>query len=627
MTDDLKKDRESGEELEPERLVGAADEDPSSEALSRAWAKTQGALAQSNETPAQQATNTVPIPWQRPRVEWWVASFVMAAALFMFAVLLGRQSGVPLSMPTGQVPGGDSKSEPSEADVARWIAHLKDEEFSKRQEVWRKLLRGGARARQAVKDFKSSGDAEQDKLVEELRNAHEVLAELQTIPDPESLAFWRAVWRVEVATQPNLWSTGIAMNKADPVPAAPPSKLMQEVFDARFGEEKAREVAARFRKAFDALQAFTAWHRVLIDLDPKKQVDLAAERRRMDALLQGVADAGNAAAPVVFSILQVNAPMMAHAPRPKNTLVPYWDDHLRMIVAAEKLRFPEAVPILMKQFIRGGYPSPTIQANAWAAVWRICGHEDKAPVFPFDVGDLTQEQADELWAFWVDREVKTWVPRLGDEDHEKREEAQRKLVELGSRVKAAIEKLPPVNDPEVAARLKRIRELYFIAADCKTAEEAIALLERQNAELYRQLSSEPATVQAEQVKKIEDTYARIQALSKPEVADLVVANLRYKEGMQAYGQFRDGDKGNLSQVLKRASLELEKAVALYDKHLKANPNDKLAQDRQAECNMVQYACKKYGAFEPQAAAEEKPVEAKKEAAEIDALKMEVKPSE
>ncbi|MCC7196551.1 MAG: hypothetical protein IT356_13440 [Gemmatimonadaceae bacterium] len=464
MTDDLKKDRESGEELEPERLVGAADEDPSSEALSRAWAKTQAALAQSSETGAQPANSPVSETWQRPRVEWWVAGIVMAAALFMFAVLLGRQSGVPMSMPTGKAAGGDPAAEPSTEQIAAWIAQLTDEAFDKRQEAWRNLLRSCAKAHQALKDFKSGGDAEQDKLVEELRNAHEVLAELQTIPDPESLAFWRAVWRAEVATQPNLWSTGIAMNEKDPIPAAPPSKLMQEVFDARFGEGKAREVAARFRKAFDALQDYSTWHRVTAPVDSPKQLDLAAEQRQMDALLKAVADEGNAAAPVVLSILQVSTPMQRgmdwQMPRPKGVLLPYTDDHLRMIVAAEKLKLQEALPILMKQFLSDGYPSPTIQAHAWSAAWRICGRTDKAPNFPVLIGALEPEQIEALWAFWVDREVKTWVPLLGDEDHDKREEAQRRLLGLGARVKPALAKLPPAKDPDVIARLRRIESAY-----------------------------------------------------------------------------------------------------------------------------------------------------------------------
>lgn len=283
-----------------------------------------------------------------------------------------------------------------------------------------------------------------------------------------------------------------------------------------------------------------------------------------------------------------------------------------MIVAAEKMKLQEALPILMKQFLSDGYPSPTIQAHAWSAAWRICGRADKAPNFPVLIGALEPEQIEALWAFWVDREVKTWVPLLGDEDHDKREGAQRRLVDLGRRVKAAIDRLPPSDDPEVAARLKRVREIYFVAADCKTVDEAVALLDRLNADLSRRVSADSAPMQDELVKMIEDVYARIPELAESGQADLVVANLRYKAGMEAYKQYRDSNKkSDLSQVLRRASADLEKAVAFYGKHLKANPNDKLAQDRQVECNMIEYACRKYGGFEREAAAEEEPMEAKK----------------
>lgn len=587
MTDDLKNERENEEGIELERLVGAADEDPSDDALDRVWAKTQAALAQSSETPAPPERCSASETWLRPRVEWWVAGLVTLAALFMFAVLLGRQSGVPLSMPTGKVVGGDPAAEPSAEEIARWIAQLTDEAFAKRQEAWRRLLHGGARTRQALKEFKGGGDAEQDKLVEELRNAHDVLAELQTIPDPESLAFWRAVWRAEVATQPNLWSTGIAMNPEDPQPSPPPSKSMQEVFEVRFGEAKGKDVAARFRKAFDALQNYATWHRVFVKENSPKQTDIAAERRQMDGLLQAVADAGNAAAPVVLSILQVATPMQRgmdwQMPRPKGVLLPYADDHLRMIVAAEKMKLQEAVPVLMKRILgEKRYPSPTVEAHAWGAVWRIYGMQEKAPDFPVAMDELTDEQLAELWTWWVDREVKAWVPLLGDEDFSKREEAQRRLLDLGSRVKPALAKLPPAKDSEVTARLKRIREAYFEAEDCKTVDEAVALYKK-----AREGGAESDASSQTREQKLEQICRRIEELSPPGKAQKTLGDLHYEVGMSQYQAFRKG--GGNTERLRIASEELDKALEHYDEALKADPGNKELENCMSKAAMLRHS--------------------------------------
>ena len=80
-------------------------------------------------------------------------------------------------------------------------------------------------------------------------------------------------------------------------------------------------------------------------------------------------------------------------------------------------------------------------------MWRMNGHSERAPDFPFERRELTPGQVVDLEEWWVRKRVKDWVTQLGDQDFERRQEAQRELVRMGSQVLMVLETLP---EPKLA---------------------------------------------------------------------------------------------------------------------------------------------------------------------------------
>ncbi|MCZ7644225.1 MAG: hypothetical protein M5U26_02910 [Planctomycetota bacterium] len=570
-----------------ERLVEAGGEGLPDEARARVFARVQADIAR----PAHRASGAA-APRPRHGLDWFVGGLIAAAAAAVFAFSLNL-TGAGAMRPdgTGTPAGGEEARIPA----TELLAKLKAEDFEVRRAAFAALLAGGEAARKAVEAFTSQGDAEQDRAVQRLKDAFALAARLPAAYAPQDLAFWRALWEREAEEQPTIWSLGLKLHPETPQPSAPPSTRLGDALVARHGAARAAEARAGFARAYEALRAFQSWERAGPVTDGE-EAEHAARARRFDALLQAVAEAGPAAAPVVLNVLERSPAQMIRSEHPPGSADPYPLDHLRMMVAAVKLKLREAAPILARKYARGYPTSGTIQAHAVQAIWLLEGRPEKVPAFPFDFGEAEQVDVEGAIACCVKRRVGELAPCLGDEDFRARQEAEDELLALGADALAPLKALPPPEDPEARMRIARIVErldsgLPFV----KTLDEAVALRRK-----YVAAATDPQRIgDAGHVRKQIDlalkALERARELAPDETRDLLAADLLYESGMAHYKLSRPA--GGREGVLKRAALDLSMAVDLYAKYLKDHPADKAVEARQTEANMILYASEKYQTIE------------------------------
>lgn len=576
---------DSGEDAAYERLIEAERVELTDDARARVWARVSGELAQAASTPYAQAHAPARAS---AGLDWFVGGLLAAAAALFFVVSLGLNGE-----PGRGIAGGEEK-----LDVEALIAQLGADDFAARQAAYRKLILGGAAVKQAVAKRKASGDPELDAGVMRLRDAFALSERLPAAAQFDSVAFWNVLWQREAESQPGVWSLGISLHPETPQPASPPSARLGDALVAAYGDARAKTAGEGFRRAYDALRGFQAWERAG-GVSAGEEAAHAERERRFDGLLKAVVQAGPAAAPVILRVLETPLPevvMTDHAP---DHVDPLPLDHLRMMAAVDALKLREAEPILIDRFVRHGYPlSATIHAHAVQLLWRLGGRMDKAPVFPFDIGALDQEKVGEVLTWWTAKRVQELVPLLTSEEFQVREDAERALSALGEEALAALEALPAEAEPEVAARLKRVRLALIPGPErARTLDEALALRRQYVEEATREDKIGDAAHVARYIDLALRALERVRALAPQGDKDLYCADLLYESGMAHYKRFKKGT-GPTNAVLKRAQYDLSMAIDLYEKVMKREPDNKAVESKLTEATMIHYATSKYETLDP-----------------------------
>ncbi|GMV80612.1 MAG: hypothetical protein AMXMBFR7_17960 [Planctomycetota bacterium] len=573
-----------GEDAAYERLIEAERVDLADDARARVWARVSGELAQPASVPRVQAH----VPARSSAgLDWFVGGLVAAAAALFFVVSLGLNGE-----PGRGMAGGEEI-----LDVEALIAQLGADDFAARQAAYRKLILGGAAVKQAVAKRKATGDPELDAGVARLRDAFALAERLPAAAQFDSVAFWNVLWQCEAESQPGVWSLGISLHPETPQPACPPSTRLGDALVAAYGDARAKTAGEGFRRAYEALRGFQAWERAG-GVRSGEEAAHAERERRFDALLKAVVQARPAAAPVILRVLETPLPevvMTEHAP---GHVDPLPLDHLRMMAAVDALKLREAEPVLVGRFVRHGYPlSATIHAHAVQLLWRLGGRIDKAPFFPFDIGEVDQEKVGEVLAWWTARRVQELVPLLSNEEFQVREEAERALSALGEEALAALDALPTEAEPEVAARLKRVRLALIPGPErARTLDEALALRRQYVEEAMREDKIGDAAHVARYIDLALRALERVRALAPQGDRDLLCADLLYESGMAHYKLFSKAIQPSNS-VLKRAQYDLSMAMELYEKVVKREPDNKAVQSKLAEASMTYYATNKYQTLE------------------------------
>ncbi|MBE7466687.1 MAG: hypothetical protein HS116_24720 [Planctomycetes bacterium] len=570
----------SSEDAAYERLIEAERAELADDARARVWARVSGELAQTASSPRVQARAPAR---SSAGLDWFVGGLVAAAAALFFVVSLGLNGELGHG-----IAGGEGK-----LDVEALIAQLGAEDFAMRQAAYRKLILGGAAVKQAVTKRKATGDPELDAGIVRLRDAFALAERLPAAAQFDSVAFWNVLWQREAESQPGVWSLGISLHPETPQPACPPSAMLGDALAAAYGEARAKTAGEGFRRAYDALRGFQAWDRAG-GLTSGEEAAHAERERRFDALLKAVEQAGPAAAPVILKVLEMPLPAVVMTDHPPGHVDPLPLDHLRMMAAADALKLREAEPILVDRFVRDGYPlSATIHAHAVQLLWRLGGRLDKAPVFPFDIGALDQGKVGEVLTWWTAKRVQEMVPLLSSEEFQVREEAERALSALGEEALPALDALPSEAEPEVAARLKRVRLALIPGPErARTLDEALALRRQYVEEATREDKINDAAHVARYIDLALRALERVRALAPQSDRDLVCADLLFESGMAHYNRFKKGT-GSTNAVLKRARYDLSMAIDLYEKVVKREPDNKAVENKLTEASMIHYATSKY----------------------------------
>ena len=93
-------------------------------------------------------------------------------------------------------------------------------------------------------------------------------------------------------------------------------------------------------------------------------------------------------------------------------------------------------------------------------------------------------------------------------------------------------------------------------------------------------------------------HNRRLALAAILVGLTTAADLLYHRALQSYVQYRK--QGRDRDILDRAKKDASRAVDLYGKWLEKRPDDKAAENRQLEVNMILYSIKgKYVTLQPE----------------------------
>ncbi len=324
------------------------------------------------------------------------------------------------------------------------------------------LLRGGNAARAAVRA---------DPRANELKRVEQSFRLLDDLSgDTESLLFWRSLWNGEAKQDPWLWAFGIKgeglgfppleQRTTRPALFSGTPKTMP-VLRIKFGDSRAEQLAKRFSAAYLAYVNFKNWERgeygSLNTPEHEKQ-------------LQDFAHAGVAAAPAVLKLLEEPVANDTHNAEEAKRLVEITEgkipplptslDHLRMIVAAERMKLRDA-ELLILENVALEYPmSRTIQEHGVMAIVRMRSSDNViVKNFPFPVATQKPDWFATFFAWWLEEETQALTTEVTSGNKARADAAREMAQTIKTRLLSKFEKWnddPKIikDYPDVAARLK-----------------------------------------------------------------------------------------------------------------------------------------------------------------------------
>ncbi len=170
------------------------------------------------------------------------------------------------------------------------------------------------------------------------------------------------------------------------------------------------------------------------------------------------------------------------------------------------------------------------------------------------------------------------IEKLGNDEFECREQAQKELAALGPKAALIVDKLPASADAEVNSRLQR----FHLQCRLYAANSLPELL------TLRQLF-----LTAENTELADAALKKAETLASP----LELASALFERSMTDHRKVKpDITSRSATIALIQIETDLNLCIDYYDAHLKLHPDDKDAEDRMTEAAMINYACRKYSSL-------------------------------